>query len=138
MFGLKSDWILDPPSRYFTREDYQGGVPRWCVGCGDHAILEAVLRICKDEQLVPEKTVAVAGIGCSSRIPGYTTAYGFNSVHGRSLPMAVGVKMANPELTVLAAGGDGDGFHLLWGRILRPGECIEHTVRCVAIVGFQR
>ena len=57
------------------------------------------------------------GIGCSSRIPGYTTAYGFNSVHGRALPIAQGIKIANPELLVLVAGGDGDGFSIGGGHV---------------------
>src|SRR6186713_124019 len=59
----------------------------------------------------------VSGIGCSSRIPGYTTAYGFNSVHGRALPIAQGIKLANPDLLVLAAGGDGDGFSIGGGHV---------------------
>ena len=59
----------------------------------------------------------MSGIGCSSRIPGYTTAYGFNSVHGRALPIAQGIKLANPELLVLVAGGDGDGFSIGGGHV---------------------
>ena len=64
----------------------------------------------------PHEIAFVSGIGCSSRIPGYTTAYGFNSVHGRALPIAQGIKMANPDLLVLAAGGDGDGFSIGGGH----------------------
>ena len=52
-------------------EDYQGGVPRWCKGCGDNAILAAMQRLCRDENLRPERTVFVSGIGCSSRLPHY-------------------------------------------------------------------
>jgi 2-oxoglutarate ferredoxin oxidoreductase subunit beta len=59
----------------------------------------------------------VSGIGCSSRIPGYTTAYGFNTVHGRALPIAQGIKLARPELLVLVAGGDGDGFSIGGGHV---------------------
>ena len=59
----------------------------------------------------------ISGIGCSSRIPGYTTAYGFNSVHGRALPIAQGIKLANPDLLVLVAGGDGDGFSIGGGHV---------------------
>ena len=59
----------------------------------------------------------MSGIGCSSRIPGYTTAYGFNSVHGRALPIAQGIKLANPDSLVLAAGGDGDGFSIGGGHL---------------------
>ncbi len=65
----------------------------------------------------PHEIAFVSGIGCSSRIPGYTTAYGFNSVHGRALPIAQGIKMANPDLLVLVAGGDGDGFSIGGGHV---------------------
>jgi len=89
-------------------EDYQGGVPRWCVGCGDNAILAAVQRLCRDEQLRPEKTVFVSGIGCSSRFPHYMNTYGFHGIHGRALPVAEGIKMARPDLNVFVNTGDGD------------------------------
>ncbi len=89
-------------------EDYQSGVPRWCTGCGDNAILAAVQRLCRDQGLRPEKTVFVSGIGCSSRFPHYLNTYGFHGIHGRALPIAEGVKMARPELTVFVNTGDGD------------------------------
>ena len=89
-------------------EDYQSGVPRWCSGCGDNAILAAVQRLCRDEGLRPEQTVFVSGIGCSSRFPHYMKTYGFHGIHGRALPIAEGVKMARPELTVFVNTGDGD------------------------------
>jgi len=89
-------------------EDYQKGVPRWCTGCGDNAILAAVQRLCRDEGLRPEKTVFVSGIGCSSRFPHYLNTYGFHGIHGRALPIAEGVKMARPDLTVFVNTGDGD------------------------------
>ena len=96
---------------YETRhqlEDYQRGVPRWCTGCGDNAILAAVQRLCRDEQLRPEKTVFVSGIGCSSRFPHYMRTYGFHSIHGRALPIAEGIRMARPDLHVFVNTGDGD------------------------------
>ena len=89
-------------------EDYQSGVPRWCTGCGDNAILAAVQRLCRDEGLRPEKTVFVSGIGCSSRFPHYMKTYGFHGIHGRALPVAEGVKMARPDLDVFVNTGDGD------------------------------
>ncbi len=89
-------------------EDYQGGVPRWCSGCGDNAILTAVQRLCRDEQLKPEKTVFVSGIGCSSRFPHYMKTYGFHGIHGRALPVAEGVRLARPDLHVFVNTGDGD------------------------------
>jgi len=92
----------------FDLEDYQSGVPRWCTGCGDNAILAAVQRLCRDEQLRPEKTVFVSGIGCSSRFPHYMKTYGFHGIHGRALPVAEGVKFARPDLHVFVNTGDGD------------------------------
>ncbi|MEJ2515655.1 MAG: thiamine pyrophosphate-dependent enzyme [Gammaproteobacteria bacterium] len=89
-------------------EDYQGGVPRWCNGCGDNAILAAVQRLCRDEDLAPERTVFVSGIGCSSRFPHYMKTYGFHGIHGRALPVAQGIKMARPDLNVFVNTGDGD------------------------------
>ena len=89
-------------------EDYQSGVPRWCTGCGDNAILTAVQRLCRNEDLRPEKTVFVSGIGCSSRFPHYMKTYGFHGIHGRALPVAEGIKMARPDLTVFVNTGDGD------------------------------
>jgi len=92
----------------YALEDYQGGVPRWCSGCGDNAILAAVQRLCRDEALRPEKTVFVSGIGCSSRLPHYMRTYGFHGIHGRALPVAEGIRMARPDLHVFVNTGDGD------------------------------
>ncbi|NIR32567.1 MAG: 2-oxoglutarate oxidoreductase, partial [Gammaproteobacteria bacterium] len=89
-------------------EDYQRGVPRWCTGCGDNAILAAVQRVCRSEQVAPEKTVFISGIGCSSRFPHYMNAYGFHGIHGRALPVAEGIKMIRPDLHVFVSTGDGD------------------------------
>jgi 2-oxoglutarate ferredoxin oxidoreductase subunit beta len=89
-------------------DDYQGGVPRWCTGCGDNAVLAAVQRLCRDENLRPEKTVFVSGIGCSSRFPHYMKTYGFHGIHGRAFPIAEGIKMARPDLNVFVNTGDGD------------------------------
>jgi 2-oxoglutarate/2-oxoacid ferredoxin oxidoreductase subunit beta len=89
-------------------EDYQGGIPRWCTGCGDNAILTAVQRLCRDENLRPEKTMFVSGIGCSSRFPHYMKTYGFHGIHGRALPIAEGIRMARPDLNIFVNTGDGD------------------------------
>ena len=88
--------------------DYQVGVPRWCNGCGDNAILTAMQRLCRDNDLAPERTVFVSGIGCSSRLPHYMKTYGFHGLHGRALPVAEGVKMSRPDLKVFVSTGDGD------------------------------
>lgn len=91
--------------------------PIWCPGCGDFGVLQALYRALASIGRPPHEVAFVSGIGCSSRIPGYTTAYGFNSVHGRALPIAQGIKIANPDLLVLCAGGDGDGFSIGGGHI---------------------
>ena len=91
--------------------------PIWCPGCGDFGVLQALYRALAAIGRPPHEIAFVSGIGCSSRIPGYTTAYGFNSVHGRALPIAQGIKIANPDLLVLCAGGDGDGFSIGGGHL---------------------
>ncbi len=90
---------------------YKTGLkPVWCPGCGDFGVLNALYRSMAALQIEPWNTVILSGIGCSSRLPGYVTTYGFNGVHGRALTLATGVKIARPELTVIAVGGDGDGL----------------------------
>jgi 2-oxoglutarate/2-oxoacid ferredoxin oxidoreductase subunit beta len=103
-----TECLLQMCDEHYSLEDYQGGVPRWCTGCGDNAILAAVQRLCRDEALRPEKTVFVSGIGCSSRFPHYMKTYGFHGIHGRALPVAEGVKLSRPDLTVFVNTGDGD------------------------------
>ncbi len=100
--------LLRSEDETYTLEGYQRSVPRWCTGCGDNAILAAVQRLCRDEQLPPEKTVFVSGIGCSSRFPHYMNVYGFHGIHGRALPVAEGIKMTRPDLHVFVSTGDGD------------------------------
>ena len=108
MKSSATDCLLELYDEQHELEDYQSGVPRWCTGCGDNAILAAVQRLCRDEGLRPEKTVFVSGIGCSSRFPHYMKTYGFHGIHGRALPVAEGVKLVRPDLTVFVNTGDGD------------------------------
>jgi 2-oxoglutarate ferredoxin oxidoreductase subunit beta len=91
------------------KSDYK---PVWCPGCGDYAVLLAIQKALASLALRPENVAIVSGIGCSSRLPAYTSCYGFHGVHGRSLPAATGLKVARPELTVLVASGDGDGYSI--------------------------
>lgn len=101
-----------------TAKDFRSDLkPIWCPGCGDYGVVTALYRALAAIGRPPHEIAFVSGIGCSSRIPGYTTAYGFNTVHGRALPIAQGIKMANPELLVLVAGGDGDGFSIGGGHV---------------------
>ena len=107
-FGWKQSWeeLGTPPCR--TLADYSGAQARWCPGCGDHGILASLKRLCRDEQLPPEKTVVVSGIGCSSRLPHYMSTYGFHGLHGRPLTIAEGVRARRPDLHVFVVTGDGD------------------------------
>jgi 2-oxoglutarate ferredoxin oxidoreductase subunit beta len=108
MQGLRRDWPVEPPPRQCTLDDYRGADPRWCPGCGDHAVLGAVQRLARDRQLAPEKVVVVSGIGCSSRFPHYMSTYGFHGLHGRAFPVACGVRSRRPDLDVFMVTGDGD------------------------------
>lgn len=96
-----------------TFADYKSNLkPVWCPGCGDYSVLSAITKALAALRLPREDVALISGIGCSSRIPAYTSVYGFHSVHGRALPVATGLKAARPDLTVLVAGGDGDGFSI--------------------------
>ncbi|UCG51374.1 MAG: 2-oxoglutarate oxidoreductase [Candidatus Latescibacterota bacterium] len=108
MFGLKNQCTLNLDDEYRPLEAYQGAISRWCPGCGDSGILAAVQRLCRDEQLPPEKTVFVSGIGCASRFPHYMKTYGFHGLHGRAIATAQGIKMRRPDLHVFVNTGDGD------------------------------
>ena len=98
--------------------DYKSDVkPIWCPGCGDFGVLSSFYKALSDLGISPEKAVIVSGIGCSGRFPAFVEAYGFHGVHGRALPLATGVKMANPDLLVAAIGGDGDAFSIGAGHL---------------------
>jgi 2-oxoglutarate ferredoxin oxidoreductase subunit beta len=91
--------------------------PIWCPGCGDYGVFNAVLKALTDLKLDPAYVAIASGIGCSGRFPAFVNAYGFHGVHGRVLPLATGIKIANPELTVFAVGGDGDAFSIGGGHL---------------------
>ncbi len=100
------------PAQYKTKIE-----PVWCPGCGDFGVLQALCNALSAKEVDPKNLVFVSGIGCSGRLPPYIKGYGFHTVHGRVLPIATGVKVANPDLTVLAVGGDGDAFAIGGGHI---------------------
>jgi 2-oxoglutarate/2-oxoacid ferredoxin oxidoreductase subunit beta len=105
-----NDMVLPP---VLTAAQFKSGYkPIWCPGCGDYAVLASVTKALAMLQRPPHEVAVVSGIGCSSRIPAYTNCYGFHGVHGRSLAAATGLKVARPELTVLVASGDGDGYSI--------------------------
>ncbi|MCM3594221.1 MULTISPECIES: 2-oxoacid:ferredoxin oxidoreductase subunit beta [Bacillaceae] len=102
-----------------TFKEFRNNVkPNWCPGCGDFSVQAAIQRAAANAGLEPDQLAVVSGIGCSGRISGYINAYGFHGIHGRSLPIAQGVKMANKDLTVIASGGDGDGFAIGMGHTI--------------------
>jgi len=90
--------------------DYAGSQPAWCPGCGNFAILNALKKALVELYLEPQRVLMVSGIGQAGKLPHYTRANVLNVLHGRALPPAAGAKIANPELTVIAVGGDGDGY----------------------------
>jgi 2-oxoglutarate ferredoxin oxidoreductase subunit beta len=96
-----------------TPANYKSAVkPVWCPGCGDFSVLSAITKALAMIGKPAHQVGVVSGIGCSSRIPAYTSCYGFHGVHGRALAAATGLKMARPDLTVLVTGGDGDGYSI--------------------------
>ncbi|XOV94839.1 MAG: thiamine pyrophosphate-dependent enzyme [Bacteroidota bacterium] len=119
------------PDHTFTLEDYTSSKARWCSGCGAHSILNAVKKLCKDEQLPPEKTVFVSGIGCSSRFPHYMNTYGFHGLHGRAFPVASGVKFRRPDLHVFVITGDGDCCSIGAGHWV---HAIRYNMKMVALL----
>ena len=86
--------------------------PVWCPGCGHFSVLNAITKALAHLALAREQVALLSGIGCSSRVPAYTSVYGFHGIHGRALALASGLKAARPDLTVLVAGGDGDGLSI--------------------------
>jgi len=100
-------------------QDYGNGIePTWCKGCGDFSVLRSLQVAAAELKIPQENLMVVSGIGCSGRISGYMNAYSFHGVHGRALPIAQGIKLANKDLTVVAAGGDGDGFAIGAGHFI--------------------
>jgi 2-oxoglutarate ferredoxin oxidoreductase subunit beta len=106
-----------------TIDEFKSGVkPTWCPGCGDFGVLNAVYNALRAEGYDPKDVVLVSGIGCSSRLPFFSSTYGFHSVHGRTMPIATGIKVANPDLKVLVLGGDGDAFAIGGGHFIHAAR----------------
>lgn len=102
-----------PVTTLVAAKDFKSDTkPVWCPGCGDYGVLTSLARTLADLGCRREEVAIVSGIGCSSRMPAYTNCYGFHGVHGRALPVATGLKISRPDLTVIAAGGDGDGYSI--------------------------
>ena len=114
---------IPKPDARPSKDAYEGKVhPDWCAGCGDFSVLASLEKALFELGLNPHQTLIVSGIGCSSNLPGFINCYGVHSLHGRALAVATGAKLANHELTVIATGGDGDGFGI-------GGNHFLHTMR---------
>jgi len=106
-----------------TIKDYKSELHNdWCPGCGDFAILTAIQMALAKLQLDPDKVACFSGIGCSGKTPHYVNAYGFHTLHGRVLPVATGGRLANSDITVIALGGDGDGYGIGAGYFVNTGR----------------
>lgn len=104
-----------------TITDYAGSTPAWCPGCGNFSILMGLKKALVELDIEPYRVLMVSGIGQAGKLPHYTKGNVFNSLHGRALPPAIGAKIANTGLTVIAVGGDGDGY----------GEGCNHFIHAV-------
>ena len=99
-------------------ETFTPGRPIWCAGCGDFGVLEALISALNDLLVPAHDRMIIAGIGCSGSLQNYLSCYGYHALHGRVLPTATGAKLANPELTVIGVGGDGDGYAIGGGHLV--------------------
>jgi 2-oxoglutarate ferredoxin oxidoreductase subunit beta len=107
----------------FKMSDYRTDVfVDWCPGCGDFGILSAIHMALAELGIEPHRAVLVSGIGCSGKVPHFVNAYGVHTLHGRTLPFATGIKLANPDLEVIAVGGDGDGLGIGVGHFVNTGR----------------
>ncbi|MGB0652431.1 MAG: 2-oxoacid:ferredoxin oxidoreductase subunit beta [Thermoplasmatota archaeon] len=103
-------------------KDFKGKFPNWCPGCGDFGVLTAMQRAAANLGLAREELVITTGIGCSGNFTAFFQSYGFHGIHGRALPAATGIHLANPELTNVIAGGDGDGFGIGLGHFMHAAR----------------
>lgn len=114
------------PELTLTKKDFvTNQEPRWCPGCGDYAILTAVQRVLPELGIPREDFVWVSGIGCSSRFPYYMNTFGLHSIHGRALPIATGIRVANPKLSVWVTTGDGDSLSIGGNHLM---HCLRRNI----------
>lgn len=106
-----------------TARDYKSDlVSDWCPGCGDFGIVAALQGALAELQVPQHRVAVVGGVGCSSKSPHLMQTYGIHTLHGRPIPFAMGVALANPELTVVVTGGDGDGYGIGLGHVMNAGR----------------
>ncbi|TME24581.1 MAG: hypothetical protein E6I68_04815 [Chloroflexi bacterium] len=113
---------ITPPKK-FSLQEYKTEVHvDWCPGCGDFGILSSIQQAFFQLQIPPHRIAMISGIGCSGKTPHYVDTYGLHTLHGRALPVATGAKLANHQLTVVAVGGDGDGYGIGAGYFVNSGR----------------
>ena len=125
---MTTDTLSTPAPAPITIKELNTENPRWCAGCGDFGVIMGLKRFIVDRQLAPSQTVNVSGICCSGRAPNYFNTYGVHSIHGRPIPVALGVALARPDLNLFVHAGDGDtlsigGNHLIHG-INKNFKCV--------------
>lgn len=112
-----------PELKTMTPKDYATDIHNdWCPGCGDFGILSAIQTALAELQIPSHKVACISGIGCSGKTPHYINTYGFHTLHGRVLPCVTGIKLANPTLTVIGVGGDGDAYGIGGGHFVAGGR----------------
>jgi len=115
-----------PTTAQLTKKDFTTNQePRWCPGCGDYAVLNTVRKVLPELGIPKENFVWVSGIGCSSRFPYYVETFGLHTIHGRALPIATGIRVANPQLSVWVATGDGDALSIGGNHLM---HCLRRNV----------
>ncbi len=115
-----------------TVVDFKNDIkPNWCPGCGHYGVQSAIQQAVAQKGITPEKLAVISGIGCSSRIGGYFYAYGAHTTHGRALPYAQGVKLANDEMEVICCSGDGDAYAIGMGHTI---HAIKRNVNMTYVV----
>jgi 2-oxoglutarate ferredoxin oxidoreductase subunit beta len=112
-------------------KDFQIHEPSWCSGCGIYAIFAALKKTAISLGMKPEEMVVVTGIGCHGRLNNYFNAYGFHALHGRALPLAQGIKLANKQLSVITISGDGDAYSIGLGHFI---HAVRRNVNLTYIV----
>ncbi len=120
MEQIKTDYLDEKLDQVRTADflKYRSGdMPTWCPGCGYFGIMDAFYKACREMDIGHENICTVSGIGCSGRTPIFVNSYGFHTLHGRSIPVASGLKLAREDLTVFAVAGDGDALGIGGGHL---------------------
>ena len=119
-----------------TRKDFAGGAePTWCTGCGNHGVLNGIKMALAERDIAPHEIVIFTGIGCGSKLPHYMKVNGFHTIHGRSLPVATGARLANHGIKIMTVHGDGDGYGMGLGHMM---HAVRRNIGFVDIVQNNR